>query len=227
MEPKFILKLASPAVGFAFLAAFVLSGDFQSAKAAGAGALSEVYMAQQAGGKGKQKKPAKAVQKEVEKVVKEVQKDAEKVEKGAGKEVKKQTKTNQGKALGKARAPGQRVREEAHRLKDMPKEARPGAAKTLRERAMEGSELEKAQKSLQKATKETEEAEEAREKAEVEGGKSQEEAEKEVEETEKTTEETEKAQQEARKKMEERAKAVEKERAGAKKRGEEVKKDRR
>ncbi len=223
MEPKFILKLASPAVGFAFLAAFVLSGDFQSAKAAGASALSEVYMAQQAGGKGKQKKPAKAVQKEVEKVVKEVQKDAEKVEKGAGKEVKKQTKTNQGKALGKARAPGQRVREEAHRLKDMPKEQRPGAAKTLKGQATEGSELEKAQKSLQKATKETEEAEEAREKAEVEGGKSQEEAEKEVEETEKTTEETEKAQQEAKMKMEARAKAAEKEPATAR---EKVKKER-
>ncbi|MCH8203415.1 MAG: hypothetical protein IH996_09960, partial [Proteobacteria bacterium] len=153
MKPNIILKVLSPAVGFAFLTAFVLSGDFQSAKAAGASALSEVYMAQQAGGKGKQKKPAKAAQKDVEKVEKEVEKG-----------VKKQTKTNQGKALGKARAPGQRVRQEAHKLKDMPKEARPAAAKTLRERAMEGSELEKAQKSHQKAAKETE-------KAEVEQGK--------------------------------------------------------
>lgn len=224
MESKFILKVLSPAVGFAFLAAFVLGGDIRSAEAAGSGALSEVYMAQQAGGKGQQKKPVKAVQKEIEKVIKEVQKDVEKVEKGPEKEVKKQTKTNQGKALGKARAPGQRVREEAHRLKDMPKEARPGAAQTLRERAMEGSALERAQKSLQKATKETQKAEEAREKAQVEGGKAQKEAQKEVEETEIGTEETEKAQQEAKKKMEARAEAAEKERATAR---EKVKRERR
>ena len=30
MEPKFMFKVLSPAVGFAFLAAFALSGDFQS-----------------------------------------------------------------------------------------------------------------------------------------------------------------------------------------------------
>ncbi len=226
MEPKFILKVLSPAVGFAFLAAFVLGGDIRSAEAAGSGALSEVYMAQQAGGKGQQKKPAKAVQKEVEKVIKEVQKDVEKVIKGPENEVKKQTKTNQGKALGKARAPGQRVREEAHRLKDMPKEARPGAAKTLRERAMEGSEfeIEKAEKSHQNATKGTQKAKETREKAEVEGGKAQEEAQKEVEEAKKATQETEKAKQEAKKKMEARAEAAEKERATAR---EKVKRERR
>lgn len=223
MKPNIILKVLSPAVGFAFLTAFVLSGDFQSAKAAGASALGEVYMAQQAGGKGKQKKPAKAAQKEVEKVVKEVQKDVEKVVKEVEKGVKKQTKTNQGKALGKARAPGQRVRQEAHKLKDMPKEARPAAAKTLRERAMEGSELEKAQKSHQKAAKETEKAEVEQGKAQEEREKAQEGVKKEVEKTEKATEETEKAQQEAKMKMEARAKAAEKERATAR---EKVKKER-
>ena len=212
MKPNIILKVLSPAVGFAFLTAFVLSGDFQSAKAAGASALGEVYMAQQAGGKDKQEKPAKAAQKDVEKVEKEVEKG-----------VKKQSKTNQGKALGKARAPGQRVRQEAHKLKDMPKEARPAAAKTLRERAMEGSELEKAQKSHQKAAKETEKAEVEQGKAQEEREKAQDGVKKEVEKTEKATEETEKAQQEAKMKMEARAKAAEKEPATAR---EKVKKER-
>ncbi|MEE8371752.1 MAG: hypothetical protein V3R73_06340 [Sphingomonadales bacterium] len=51
----------------------------------------------------------------------------------------KKPKTNQGKALGKAHAPGQLVRQEARRLKDTPKELRPEAAKTLKERALEGT----------------------------------------------------------------------------------------
>lgn len=81
----------------------------------------------------------------------------------------KKPKTNQGKALGKAHAPGQLVRQEARRLKDTPKELRPEAAKTLKERALEGTTVTgvKTKRAKAKAGAEVEKEVEGKEKAET------------------------------------------------------------
>lgn len=91
--------------------------------------------------------------------------------KGKGQQNKnkaKKPKTNQGKALGKAHAPGQLVRQEARRLKDTPKELRPEAAKTLKERALEGTTVTgvKTKGARAKAGAEVEKEVEGKEKAE-------------------------------------------------------------
>ncbi len=147
-------RIISPAVALAFVGPLLAGTSISPITTATASTPDQVtYFAPQGKGKGQQNK-------------------------NKAKKPKK-PKTNQGKAIGKAHAPGQLVREEAHRLKDTPKELRPEAAKTLKERALEGTTVtgvktkgakvkpqtkvekelegtEKAETPLQKATKDPE-----------------------------------------------------------------------